>query len=74
MTRGVAETGDRHAAVGSHQVAPGLSFLFASLSLIASGAHEMMAALLALRAKALEKGVANRWPIRGRRSRSTRTP
>lgn len=41
------------------EVALGLSFLFASLSLIASGVHEMTAALLALRAKTLEKGVAN---------------
>ena len=41
------------------EVALGLSFLFASLSLIASGAHEMIAAVLALRAKTLQKGVAN---------------
>lgn len=41
------------------EVAVGLSFLFATLSLIASGAHEMLAAVLALRAKTLQKGVAN---------------
>lgn len=41
------------------EVVLGLSFLFATLSLVTSGAHEMIAALLGLRARTLEKGIAN---------------
>ena len=41
------------------QVVIGLSFLYASLSLIASGANELISSVLALRARSLEKGIRN---------------
>ena len=41
------------------EVVLGLSFLFAVLSLVASGANELIAAGLKLRARTLERGIAN---------------
>jgi hypothetical protein len=41
------------------QVVIGLSFLFAFLSLVASGASELISAAFKLRARTLEKGIAN---------------
>ncbi|MGI8684901.1 MAG: hypothetical protein ACR2MO_07415 [Acidimicrobiales bacterium] len=41
------------------EVVLALSFLFATLSLVASGANEMISAALGLRARTLKKGIAN---------------